>query len=167
MNIGPNLYKKIPNNITNPTDYIPNTYTVNMYLNPTDPDEMSKIIDRLKDCASGWDCIPSSVLKSTKIYITTILSHIINLSLCQGIFPTELKLANVIPIFKAGDKQSTGNYRPKLRSHTALRSDTIRPRFWPSVCERTKSGIIRPGQAGVHRWFTQAGLALNRPKCAM
>ena len=37
----------------------------------------------------------------------------------------------------------------KLRSHMA------------------KSGIIRPGQAGVHRWFTQAGLALNRPKCAM
>jgi hypothetical protein len=83
-----------------------------MFLNQTCPEELSKIIDKLKDCASGWNSIPSSVLKSSKNSLTPVLSHIINLSLNQGVFPTELKLANVIPLFKAGDKQSTGNYRP-------------------------------------------------------
>jgi hypothetical protein len=38
--------------------------------------------------------------------------HTINLSLEQGIFPNELKLANVIPIFKAGDDCDVSNYRP-------------------------------------------------------
>ena len=35
-----------------------------------------------------------------------------NLSLEQGSFPTELKLANIIPIFKSGDSDIIGNYRP-------------------------------------------------------
>ena len=30
----------------------------------------------------------------------------------QGIFPRELKLARVIPIFKSEDKQDVSNYRP-------------------------------------------------------
>jgi hypothetical protein len=83
-----------------------------MFLNPTTQLEISQIIDKLKNCATGWDGIPSSVLKSSKNHITSVISHIIDLSLSQGVFPSELKLANIIPIFKAGDKQITGNYRP-------------------------------------------------------
>jgi hypothetical protein len=112
VNIGSNLDKKKSKTNKSPLDYINNNYTVNMYLNPTSADEISKIIDKLKDCACGWDDVPSSVIKSTKNHISTILAHIINLSLSQGIFPTELKLANIIPIYKAGDKDETGNYRP-------------------------------------------------------
>jgi len=40
------------------------------------------------------------------------LAHIINLSLENGIFPSDLKLAKVIPIFKSGDQSSLNNYRP-------------------------------------------------------
>ena len=40
------------------------------------------------------------------------LKDILNSSLKTGIFPRELKMANVIPIFKAGEKTSLGNYRP-------------------------------------------------------
>ena len=35
-----------------------------------------------------------------------------NSSIKQGIFPSELKIAKVFPIFKAGDKQLITNYRP-------------------------------------------------------
>ena len=38
--------------------------------------------------------------------------YIINLSLTQGHFPQQLKLANIIPIFKSGDMEKVGNYRP-------------------------------------------------------
>ena len=40
------------------------------------------------------------------------LTHIINKSLKEGVFPSELKLATVVPIFKAGDTNKITNYRP-------------------------------------------------------
>ena len=36
----------------------------------------------------------------------------INKSFTEGIFPVELKLARVVPIFKAGDPTQIANYRP-------------------------------------------------------
>ena len=41
-----------------------------------------------------------------------LLSDIINLSFNQGIFPNLLKIANVIPTHKKGDKLDCNNYRP-------------------------------------------------------
>ena len=35
-----------------------------------------------------------------------------NLSITKGIFPSELKIARVIPLFKSGDPTSFSNYRP-------------------------------------------------------
>ena len=40
------------------------------------------------------------------------LTHILNLSLCQGVFPQELKIAKVIPLYKSGDTKIINNYRP-------------------------------------------------------
>jgi hypothetical protein len=40
------------------------------------------------------------------------LSHIFDLSLASGDFPTKLKLCRVIPIFKAGNILECDNYRP-------------------------------------------------------
>ena len=39
------------------------------------------------------------------------LSYISNLSFSQGVFPDELKLARVIPLYKGGDQTQLGNYR--------------------------------------------------------
>ena len=39
-------------------------------------------------------------------------SHIIDKSMKEGVFPTELKLAKVVPIFKSGDSSKITNYRP-------------------------------------------------------
>ena len=44
--------------------------------------------------------------------VSTPLSIIINQFLCNGIFPSKLKIAKVIPLFKKGDIQLFGNYRP-------------------------------------------------------
>jgi hypothetical protein len=40
------------------------------------------------------------------------LSILINMSIASGIVPSALKMAKVIPIHKAGDKDDYGNYRP-------------------------------------------------------
>ena len=44
--------------------------------------------------------------------IKTPLTHILNLSLSEGVFPEELKKANVIPLFKADDPMLFNIYRP-------------------------------------------------------
>ena len=45
-------------------------------------------------------------------YKKYIQLYLINKSIAQGVFPDKLKLAQVVPIFKAGDEQLVQNYRP-------------------------------------------------------
>ena len=52
------------------------------------------------------------MVKKIRKSIIIPFTHVANLSLVTGIFPKELKRANVVPIFKAGDVQIFTNYRP-------------------------------------------------------
>ena len=54
----------------------------------------------LKNSIPGWDNIP------------TLIAKLINQSVIEGVFPDELKLANVIPVYKAGSSMELSNYRP-------------------------------------------------------
>ena len=40
------------------------------------------------------------------------LTYIINMSFMEGVFPSDLKLAKVVPIFKSVDSTKMSNYRP-------------------------------------------------------
>ena len=42
----------------------------------------------------------------------TSLTYLINLSINEGVFPDELKMAKVIPIYTSDNEQSINNYRP-------------------------------------------------------
>ena len=52
------------------------------------------------------------VIKHSFHLISAPLANIINLSLQKGIFPDKLKIAKVIPIYKADDPSHFTNYRP-------------------------------------------------------
>jgi hypothetical protein len=110
--IGHNLDLKLKTTLTDPLTLIRNKQINCIYLKPCTQDEIDKIIQNLKLCASGWDGIPASIIQENCDIFSLNLKYIINLSLCQGVFPNELKLANLIPIFKAGDMEEAGNYRP-------------------------------------------------------
>ena len=110
--VGTSLDSKIPTTNINPISFIKKNYENTMFLTPCHNTEISKIIDQLKICATGWDEVPSTIIKDNKPILTSIIVHIINLSLTQGHFPEQLKIANIIPIFKAGDLEEVGNYRP-------------------------------------------------------
>ena len=58
------------------------------------------------------DNIPLKLLTKIGDIISTPLSLIVNQSLCSGSFPSKLKLAKVIPIFKKNDNKKFDNYRP-------------------------------------------------------
>ena len=52
------------------------------------------------------------VIKHSFHLIYAPLANIINISLQKGIFPDKLKIAKVIPVYKADDPSLLVNYRP-------------------------------------------------------
>ena len=52
------------------------------------------------------------VLSRIAPHVVKPLVHIFNLSFSTGIFPSEMKIAKVIPLFKNGNKSDFSNYRP-------------------------------------------------------
>ena len=50
--------------------------------------------------------------KKKIIYVLEPFMHICNLSFSKGLFPLQMKIAKVIPMFKSGDKSQFNNYRP-------------------------------------------------------
>jgi hypothetical protein len=70
-------------------------------------------IDPSKAC--GSDQIPGRLLKECAAEIAPSLTRLINLSLRLGQVPKEWKCANIVPVFKKGDKEDVTNYRPISR----------------------------------------------------
>ena len=84
-----------------------------MYTTPTSRYEVERIIGTLKNKnSSGFDEVSNKILKGITTGISTPLSILINKSLSEGIFPTEMKKADTIPLYKNKDKHDKNNYRP-------------------------------------------------------
>ena len=67
----------------------------------------------MKDNKSpGVDGIPPKLLKEIVEQISTPLAKMFNLSLEEGIVPSEWKEANITPLFKKGSRSKPENYRP-------------------------------------------------------
>ena len=112
VNMGPNLAKKIPPQNISPLKFMGNPITNSIFLPDVTTDEMKNIVLSLKNGAAGWDDITPHMLKMIGNSINHPLVYMINLSLQQGIFPKQLKIANVLPLFKANDPSVFNNYRP-------------------------------------------------------
>ena len=83
------------------------------FVMPTDPMEIVGVVKKFKNkSSSGPDELSNFLLKEVIDIISAPLSSIFNASFNQGIFPDMYKIAKVIPIFKKGDPQDPGNYRP-------------------------------------------------------
>ena len=52
------------------------------------------------------------IIKNIIISVLEPFMPICNLSFTKGIFPQQMKIAKVIPIFKSGDKSQFNNYLP-------------------------------------------------------
>ena len=62
--------------------------------------------------STGLDGIPPRFLKDAAGVIKVPITFIINLSIRSEIFPTEMKLAKVKPLYKKKSRLHVGNYRP-------------------------------------------------------
>ena len=75
-----------------------------IFLETIEPYQVIEIASKLKPkISSGHDEISSKLLKETIEYIKYPLTHIINRSLLMGIVPNQMKIGEVIPIYKACD----------------------------------------------------------------
>ena len=84
-----------------------------IFLSPTTPADIESLINCIKpNKAIGPNSIPTKILKEFKTELSEPLSDMINVSFNKGIFPDFLKVANVIPIHKKGEKLDPNIYRP-------------------------------------------------------
>ena len=74
--------------------------------------EVEHIISNMTNSAAGYDELPSSIMKQCVETYVKQLTFLINMSITQGNFPNELKIARVIPLYKGEDTQLIENYRP-------------------------------------------------------
>ena len=63
-----------------------------------------------KSC--GKDNIDTYVIKLAKVELTPVLTHIINLSITNSVFPSTWKCAKVIPLHKKDEVIYPKNFRP-------------------------------------------------------
>ncbi|KAJ8032598.1 RNA-directed DNA polymerase from mobile element jockey [Holothuria leucospilota] len=107
------LANNLPSVNVNPLSFIPQNAQASFFMFSTCVEELSAIVIKMKKGKScGFDEINCDLLKQNFHVIVTPLIHIINLSFASGIFPSELKIAKSIPLFKSGDAQTLSNYRP-------------------------------------------------------
>jgi len=83
-------------------------------LLPTTPQEVINLAKYSR--SPGPDGIDPLIARKTIESVVGMVSDIINSSFETGIIPPDLKVANIMPIFKQGDKMSMINYVRSLTS---------------------------------------------------
>ena len=101
VNIGPTLASKITTGGISHKKFLKEHFQSSFFLEPTNINEINEVISKLKNGAPERDKILPKHLKCISESITHPLSKIANLSFEQGVFPDELKIAVVSPVYKA------------------------------------------------------------------
>ena len=102
------LNANVSNNLTlskrNPSSF---------FLFPVTNLEIEKIIVKLKSVKSDLDFLPVKIFIALRGQLVYPIVKLINLSFQKGIYPDQLKLARIVPIYKKqGDISDPSNYRP-------------------------------------------------------
>ena len=109
-----NVVSKINPSNKSATANIPaNENTFSLKNSPVTISEILEATKALQDKKTpDHNGISSNFIKKIIFTIARPLHHIFLLSFEQGIVPTQLKIAKVVPIFKNGDRCNMDNYRP-------------------------------------------------------
>lgn len=112
-NIGPKLASTITHTGNDFSSYLTTANNNTCFLKPTNETEIVKIIHKMGSKKSaGHDNIKVDLIKTVANEIAKPLSIIFNSSLCSGVFPDDMKIAKVVPIYKKDNPEVFGNYRP-------------------------------------------------------
>ena len=151
VNVAENISKKIPRTPKSPLNYLNGRNTNSMFHFPVTHIEVEDAISNLDSSKScGLNSVPIYILKVLVPYISNTLATLINQSFSKGIFPSSLKTAKVIALFKKGDPEMTSNYRPisLLSSFSKLYEMLMYKRLYSFI---THNELIHPLQFGVQK----------------
>ena len=109
-NVGYSLASSIQSE-NDPLVYL-QTNIKSIYIPELDKVEIKSTITSINNSASGYDELPASIMKQCVDSYIEPLTFLVNQSMQQGVFPAELKIARIIPLYKGDDKQLIHNYRP-------------------------------------------------------
>lgn len=94
-----------------------NHNTSSFFLNPVTTSEIRRCVHGISTSSSPGHDITCKLIREHIDFFVEPLVFIVNLSFESGIFPEQLKIAKVIPVFKNGIHSDTNNYRPICSSH--------------------------------------------------
>ena len=147
VNIGENLAKKITvpnfNHSHNSQDYCPHSF----FLSPTNS-EVEAIIKTLKiKKATLSGDIDIKFIKLASPIVPPVISDLFNLRVKTGVFLDDIKVAELIPIFKQGSKMYCSNYRPisLLSSFSKIFEKIVYKRVYSYLL---KFKLLSPNQFG-------------------
>ena len=110
-NVGKDFAANIPNAKKSYRNYLHKKNDKSLFLSPCVPNDILRMISSLKPKKSkGHDNLSAIFVKSIKNEISEPLSVIVNKSFESGIFPNDMKLAKLIPLYKKKDKKDMTNY---------------------------------------------------------
>ena len=110
--IGPPLSSTIQETLSKFTDYLMPS-DKSFTLTEASCHEIRNLIQKMPvNKATGLDNISAYLRKEAAPIIESSLTHVINLSLCSGIFSNNWKIDRFTPIFKEGLKSYPNKYRP-------------------------------------------------------
>ena len=138
---------------------------------------MTNGVRKLLECikthnATGPDNIPAHLLHILSHQLAPFLTRLFQFSLDSGTVPTDWKTANIIPIFKKGDRHKPSNYRPV--SLTSICCKLLEHILYSNIMKHLENNnILTDKQRGFrHRRSCESqllttvhDLALNLDKC--
>ena len=84
-----------------------------LFLSPTNCTKITQLISNLSNkTSSRYDQLNKKLLKEIKSELAVPLCIIFNYSLSSGCFPTKMKYAEVVPLYKSKSKLEPSNYQP-------------------------------------------------------
>ena len=113
-NVGPDQSRNIHynGNKTHQT-YLTQNYDIELNFTEVNDDIILNIINKLPNKNSCvFDNLSTKIIKALKDSLIKPLTLIINQILYTGVFPSQLTIAKLIPIFKKDDNKMFNNYRP-------------------------------------------------------
>ena len=150
-NIANTLVSKLGKPNTKYQDYLKNPNENTFFLGGIDPGELKLLISKLDSNKSGdiYGITPSLV-KAGCEELLPILTHLYNKTFEEGIFPSVLKYAKVVPIHKGESKFIMSNYRPiaLLPILGKILEKLMHSRLYTFL---TRCKILYPGQYGFQK----------------
>ena len=103
----------MPSGYHNINIYLKESNCNSMFLFEIEETEILNLVNHCKHKTStDYNNINMVIVKKVIGDIVKPFTYICNMSFVQGVFPDQMKVAKVIPLFKSGQKNVFTNYRP-------------------------------------------------------